>query len=657
MIEQLDGVERVSNVRRFFGFVGIYILLISQFLVFSKEVQEQEGIFFPPYSGLALTGIVILIFSQMIPLSPFWERISRWRIFNEQVFWILAGMLLSALAAMATAFFAVFARVNYIPVITVWLLGGACYFYAFRVKESTIHFDSVKAWFRDNLREILAVALVTLLAFAIRFYQLGDVPRVLDGDEGAVGLAAQNTVFGILVNPFSMWDNFGALYLQLINFSLKIFGINAFALRVLPAIGGTLAIPAIYLLGRAIGGHRIGLVAAFLIAVSHSHIHFSRISSVAYIHGTWLTTLELYLLFSGLVKRESWRTALGGLLLAIDFSVYLMAQVTAGFVLVYMVIVFLFYRPWFKQRLVQAGVFWGGFLTMILPIAYFIFTHTDEFFNRLNKDGTFQSGWLDATMQATGQSAVEILTGRVVHVFLSLIYFPAKDFYGSPAPMLSMISTVMFLAGLGVVFWRLRNPGYLMLNGYFWAATVSIGLFALPPSADSYRMLMALPAAMIMASVGLEYILNMFGLEWESRRAAYTFSVSAVLLSLLIFNLWTYYADFAGRCKFAENVAGRFASYLGKELAAIDSEQQVYLLSDAEYIHGTHPSTYFLSRSRIVVNFPDPVDSLDTISGETIIAPPSRIEELEAWARAHPGGDLHYKYDCDNTIMLTYQVP
>lgn len=652
---QTDGAEEAGRVRRLVAFLGIYILLLSQFLVFSKEVQETD--FLPPYTWLAIAGVVILILSQMIPASPFWRKTALWRIFDEKVFWVLAGVLFSALAMMATSFFMVFARVNYIPVITVWLMGAVCYVYAFRYSAPPMDYKAVIEWFQRHRYEILSVALVMVLAAAIRFYRLGEIPRVLDGDEGAVGLSAQNTVFGVLNNPFALWDNFGSLYLQLINFSLRVLGINAFALRLLPAIGGVLAVPAVYLLGRAVGGHRVGLVAAFLIATSHSHMHFSRIASVAYVHGTWLAPLEFYLLYSGLEKRQSWRTALAGSLLAIHFSVYLTAQVAAALILVYMVIAFLFYRPWFKQRLEQAGVFWGGFLTMILPTAYYIFNNPGEFVNRLSKDGTFQSGWLELTMLSTGQSAFEILLGRVTHVFLSLIYFPARDFYGSPAPMLSMLSSVMFLAGLGLALWRLRNPAYLLLNGYFWAATVSIGLFALPPSADSYRMLMALPAAMIMASVGLEQILRMFGLEWDTRRTAYTFSVAAVLTSLLIFNLWTYYADFAGRCKFAENIVGRYASYLGQQISETDSEQQIYMLSDAEYIHGTHQSTYFLSRSRPVVNFPGPVESLFPVSGEVIIAPPSRIEELEIWARAHPGGNLHYKYDCDDIILLSYIVP
>ncbi|NJN80722.1 MAG: hypothetical protein HC797_09790 [Anaerolineales bacterium] len=259
-------------------------------------------------------------------------------------------------------------------------------------------------------------------------------------------------------------------------------------------------------------------------------------------------------------------------------------------------------------------------------------------------------------MQATGQSSIQILFERVVHAFLSLIYYPALDFYGSPSPMMSMISSVMFLAGLGIVLWNIRNPGYLLLLGYFWSATAAIGIFATPPSADSYRMLMALPAAVTMAALGLDKTLEILGMGWNHLRTAYAFTVTAILTSLLFFNLWTYYVEFAGQCRFASDRPGRFGTYLGIQLQEIENENRVYLLSNPIYFHGSHPATFFLSL-RPVINFADPIDSLDAVYGETIIAPPDRMEELEEWARTQPGGQLHYKYDCDTAILLSYQVP
>ncbi len=643
----------VKTVQRFVAFLGVYILLVSQFLAFSQEVVD--GV--PPYTMVGVVGVLIIISSQLITPKPFWLKVSLHPLFSERVFWIFAAILFSVLAAGATVLFSLYTRVNYIPVLTVWLLGAMSFVYAFLHTSTNIQPGTVVDWFRTNRNELLLVLVVTALAAAIRLYRLGDLPRVLDGDEGNIGTYALSTSTSALRNPFALWENLGALYLQAINLSLRFFGVNAFGLRLMAALGGIMAVPSSYLLARWLGGRRIAFIAAMILAFSHSHLHFSRIVSVTYIQDTWLIPLELYLLLSGLEKRESWRSAVGGILLALHYTIYLSSQIVTALVVVYMLVAALFYWAWFKQRIAQALAFWGGFVLTSLPSLIYIFRHPDEFLNRMNNAGTFQSGWLGMTMQATGQSVPEILFGRVVHAFLALFYYPAIDFYGSQAPMLSMISTVMFFAGLGIVLWRIRNPGYLLLNGYFWGATVAIGVFATPPSADSYRMLMALPAAVIMAAIGLDEILAMMGIGWKSMRNAYVFAAATVLVSLVIFNMWTYYADFAGRCRFAENQIGRFASYLGIRLDEIDNEHRVYLLSDDIFFFGSHASAQFLGKNQPAINFRDPVDMLDVVSGETIIASPPRIAELEEWARAHPGGQLHYEYDCEATILFSYQVP
>lgn len=653
MVEQQpEQTENVRNIRRFVASMGIFLLLLSQFLFFAHPFIED--IIFPPYLGYAVLGVVIIVLSQIIPSRPFWIKLSSRPIFGDRVFWVFVAVMLATITVISLNAFMMFRRLNFIPLVTIWLLGGACYVYAFI--DFNIDLKKFKEWLFLNRVEIFTVIGVMLLAAIPRFYMLGELPRVLDGDEGSVGNFAKATVDGILINPFALWENFGALYLQLINISMKLFGYDAFGLRLLPAIGGVLAIPTVYLFARWVGGKRIALISAVLIAISHSHIHFSRIASVAYIQDAWIIPLELYFLISGLEKRQSWRTALSGVLLAAHYTVYLTSQIITGLVLIYMLILFVFYRGWFKQRLLQAFVFWGGFALSILPSALFAYYYPNEFLNRLGRDGTFQTGYIENVMLATGQSAIEILIERVIHAFLTLFYYPAIDFYGSPSPMMSMITGVMLLAGLGIILWQIRNPAYLLLNGYIWGAAVAIGVFAVPPSADSYRMLMALPAAVIIAAIGIDKILEIIGLGWATARSAYIFTISALLTSILFFNLWTYYAEFGGQCRFAADLAGRYATYLGLQLQEIDNEKRVYMLSDDYYFHGSHPSTLFLSL-RPVINFKDPADSLDVVSGETIIAPPSRIEELEAWAREHPGGELHYEYDCSTTILLSYQVP
>lgn len=650
MTDQQSGMDGdVLKARRFIAFIGFALLLLSQILIASQPVNDL--VVFPPFTGLAVAGAILFLVGLTLQPTGFLQKISTHPLFRDQVFWRLFAITLSALAAYG----ATLSQRNYLPIMSIWVMGVIGYLFGFA--NGGVSVGTIKEKIRENRIEILLALAVTAVAVAARFYNLGQVPRVLDGDEGLVGLAAQSTAVGRLSNPFALWENFGALYLQVINIALRSFGATSFALRLAPAIGGVIAVPALYLFARQVGGPRIALIASILLAISHTHINFSRIASVAYIHGTWLVPLELYFLLSGLEKRQAWRTALSGILVAIHFSVYLTAQVMIALVLVYMLLALIFYRAWFKTIYRVALAFWGGFLIAILPEAVYISRNTNEFLNRLAQNGTFQSGWLDITIQSTGQSAATILFGRVVHAFLSLIYYPAFDFYGSPAPMLTVVSSVLFLIGLAVSLLRARSREYLLLNGYFWGATLAVGLFAIPPSADSYRMLMAFPAALVMCAIGLDQILAVFGIGWQNSKQAYAFSISIVLLGLLILNAWTYFGDFAGQCRFGGNLAGRFASYLGSYVKTLESESSVYLLSDGQFFYGSHASTDFLSQNRPIINHSDPIDSLRAIHGETIIANPDRIKELEDWVRLHPGGKVHYVYDCQNTILMAYQIP
>ncbi len=425
----------------------------------------------------------------------------------------------------------------------------------------------------------------------------------------------------------------------------------------MPAIAGTLAIPALYLFARQIGGKRIAFLAILLLAMSHTHMNFSRTVGVGYIQDTWLVPLELYLFLSALQKQSLLRAAAGGALLGIHFTIYLTPQIFTGMLVVFCILVLLFFR----KSLPQAGrifaVFWGGLGIMVLPEAVFAATHPADFFERLNLEGTLQSGWLTQEMQATGLSAVQILSDRVAHAFLSLIYYPAIDYYGSLIPVLSLFTGVFFFIGLGISLWRTRSINHLLLNGYFWVGPLAIGLFSIPATADSYRVLMILPAALLLAAIGLDTVLNSIGADYGRNRATYAGVAAFLLICLFAFNQWTYFVDFAGKCRYGGDRQTRFASYLGRYLNTLEPAETVYLLSDDIFRYGTHLSTDFLTGGRIITNLPDAINSVQPVTGEILIASPDRIPELYAWIHEHPGGRLESYYDCKNLFLLAYHVP
>jgi len=342
--------------RRILALLGFLMVVFGQFWVFAEPATLDA---LPP-STLILSGIGLAFFfaSFFIRLRPsFQSRIENFRI-SHKVIWVLAAVFFSCLAAFAMLLFMKYDKNTYIPVLTAWFGAGAFYVFAFR--GAIPSWKGIWSWVKAHRSELVIVGGITLVAAGLRLITLGVYPRVIDGDEGLLGLYAQTTNVGALANPFALWENFGALYLQGVNLAIRLFGATPLALRIFPAISGILAVPALYLFARRVAGKKVATLSAFLLAISHTHINFSRIGSVGYIHGTWLVPLELFLLLTGLEKKKTWMTAAAGVLLAIHFCVYLTSQVIIALVLVFMLLLLIFKKRWFLQCYRQAAAFLPG---------------------------------------------------------------------------------------------------------------------------------------------------------------------------------------------------------------------------------------------------------------------------------------------------------
>ena len=633
--------------RALLGGLALALVAAGQFILVLNTTLAGLG-----WSASA-AGLLLFLLGRLRP-APRWLVRALPATLAPQALWLPAAFVLSALATGLSLAFQRYDLTNYLPVLLVWGGAALAYLAAFVPGRARPNF---RAWWAAYGREVLVVGAVVLLGLALRFYLLGRLPRVINGDEGVLGQAALNTATHPLANPFALFENFGSLYLQAINLCLQLVGQNALGLRLAPALGGTLAIITLYLLARWLFGPRVAVFAAVLLAVSHPHLHFSRTVAVGYIQGTWLIPLELYCFISGLQKRSALRLALGGLALGLHFSVYLSAQVIAAYLAVYLLVAAVVARPLLRGAWRLVAVFWGGMVITVLPEAVYAWRFPEQFLARLNIDGTFQSGWLAQQAADTGRSPVLILVERVAHAFLALNGYPANDFYGATIPLLDALTAALFLIGLVYALWRWREPGYLLLNGYFWAATISVGVFAVPPSADSYRMLIALPAALLLAAVGLEQVLGLLSLADAPRRLARVAVAASLVGAIGLLNVRAYYYDFVAQCRYGGDPQTRFASYLGSYLGALDRESDVYLLSNDVFRYGTHSSVDFLSDRLPVTNLPEPVDTLTSAPNLVIVAIADRAEELAAWARANPGGALERQYDCDRLMLVAYALP
>jgi hypothetical protein len=161
-----------------------------------------------------------------------------------------------------------------------------------------------------------------------------------------------------------------------------------------------------------------------------------------------------------------------------------------------------------------------------------------------------------------------------------------------------------------------------------------------------------------MAGLGLDVLLTAAApLTTRTGRWAWAGLAAFVLGGLLVMNVWTYTVDFSGRCRYGGDPQTRFASYLGRYLGQLERDTNVTLLSDDVFRYGTHSSVDFLSNNFPVANVAEPAASLSLTAHSAIIAPPPRANELKFWAAQHPGGALHYEYDCSTLMMLVYRMP
>jgi len=120
--------------------------------------------------------------------------------------------------------------------------------------------------------DALLIALLTLLALLLRAARLDFQP--LWWDEGYSVWFAHQPLADML--RLTALDIHPPLYYALLGGWSQVFGLGPQALRWLSVAAGVAAVPLIYLVGYGLSGRRVGLVAAFLLAINPLHIYYSQ---------------------------------------------------------------------------------------------------------------------------------------------------------------------------------------------------------------------------------------------------------------------------------------------------------------------------------------------------------------------------------------------
>ncbi len=148
----------------------------------------------------------------------------------------------------------------------------------------------VRLWIRQR-RHAIALAAIVLLGLTLRVYEIGAKSFWFD-ETRSVWLSRQS--IAAILRYVATEYNHPPLYFVLLHLWLPLANGDA-GIRLFSALCSILNVPVIYLLGRRIAGKQLGLLAAFILAVSPFHVWYAQEARM-YALLSLLTSLALYFL-------------------------------------------------------------------------------------------------------------------------------------------------------------------------------------------------------------------------------------------------------------------------------------------------------------------------------------------------------------------------
>jgi len=480
----------------FFGLLALVAGGLGQFLLTSNRLIPAAILY-----ALAVV-LVILAFRQQpgpkfelsafLPSEP--GRIRQWGYIAGG---LAIGFAILSFALFATSISPVYPWLFHLASIALLIVSTS--WVDRRKKQNT---PRVHSW---SWLEIGILLLIFAIAAFMRLYRFDQIPFGTWFDEADNGLNALKIINEPGYLPvFVESTNLPAHFLYLIALSFRILGVSTLSIRAVSVVFGLGTVAAAFLTGQELFNRKMGLVIAFMLAVSRWDVNWSRIG----MHGITVPFFEL--LTVGLVLRALRRQrlmdyALAGLSIGFGLCFYTPLRLFP-FVIGLLIVMLLINR----RKLIRS--YWRGILIYCLgsiiasiPIIYLVTFQPDEFFSRMENVSIFmgktpQEGW-----QAVAKTTSE-------HLLMFNYQGDRNGRHNLPGtPMLDPITGVLMVLGAGLCLWRIRQPGSFLLLVWL-LLMLAPGIFSLDfESPQSLRAIGSLPAAYLLAAVPIHGLWQ----EWE----------------------------------------------------------------------------------------------------------------------------------------------
>ncbi len=351
---------------------------------------------------------------------------------------------------------------------------------------------------------LLWMGLITILALMLRLVALDSAVRFfVDEANFSDGVYFARLHPVPLFARFSSTTPFPWLFPYLQSLTVDLFGRNLIGLRLVSVIIGTLTIPAIYILARALFNQPVALLAALLLATFPPHIHFSRIG-INNIADPLFGTLALGWLAWG------WQTGRRGYFALAGAALGLTQYFYDGGRLLYPLLLGAWLWCCIELDWLRNDRLRGRFKGVAVMLVAAVVIGGPIYIMLAAQEQTFSLRFNEAN--AVGMLPALDYLVRALDTFRLYLGVPDDSFfYRGNAPLLLVYLAAPFLIGLATALWyalRLQNSGVLLL---LWLLATAIGNSLLFVPLMSARYVVVFPALMLLAALGLHTLFHLLG--------------------------------------------------------------------------------------------------------------------------------------------------
>ena len=387
-------------------------------------------------------------------------------------------------------------------------------------------------WLRHYCWDVVAVSVLAGIFLAVCLYDLQHWYYSAIGDEFLFYEHARRILDEGIARPFSqegVYNKHPVMTSILQATVMRVFGGDYFGWTFSETLNAALTIPAVYLLGRILGGRSSAVAAAGLFAFSHfilafSHTRYANLSPLP------VTAWALVFFLTGLRNGNPLLLFAAGVLAGLGFYTHYSGRA------IILIIALFSITQGSPRRLLQLWPLAFGFALTTAP--------------------TFAVDQVGVFTRMFGQVVggySEVVTGSVGQRLLSNLELNLQAFNYSPTvhtyvygPLMDPVSGALSALGIGFALGHIRHSAYRFLLLWFVVGMLMTGVLSPYPHVAITRLLFVVPPLALMAGLLIKEFSSSIPVLWSKftglrGTVLVPGALSLLLPAILLLNLWQFW--------------------------------------------------------------------------------------------------------------------